>query len=74
MSAEPAIGEGFRNRPWISRFPAHLNEYIREPIRVDEIPNAQDRLDALLMQGLQSREATEMTRNRETNIRTEAFK
>ena len=51
-----------------------VSEYVRDLIRDDEKRKAQDRLEALLMEGLQSGEATEMTRQDWTDIRAEALR
>jgi antitoxin ParD1/3/4 len=50
-----------------------VSEYIRELIRDDEKRKTQDRLEALLIEGIQSGEATAMTRQDWTDIRTEAL-
>lgn len=51
-----------------------VSEYVRDLIREDEKRKAQDRLEALLMEAIQSGEATEMTRQDWTDIRAEAVK
>lgn len=51
-----------------------VSEYVRDLIRDDEKRKAQDRLEALLLEGLQSGEATEMTPQDWTDIRAEALK
>ena len=51
-----------------------VSEYVRELIRNDEKRKAQDRLEALLLEGLQSGEATEMTPQDWTDIRTAAIR
>lgn len=51
-----------------------VSEYVRDLIRDDEKRKAQDRLEALLMEAIQSGEATEMTRQDWTDIRAEAVK
>lgn len=51
-----------------------VSEYIRELIRDDEKRNAQDRLEALLMDGIQSGDATAMTRQDWADIRAEAVR
>jgi antitoxin ParD1/3/4 len=49
-----------------------VSEYIRELIRDDEKRKAQERLEALLLEGLESEE-TEMTREDLDHIRKEAL-
>jgi antitoxin ParD1/3/4 len=51
-----------------------VSEYIRDLIRDDEKRKAQDRLESLLMEGIQSGEPTEMTRQDWDDIRREALK
>lgn len=51
-----------------------VSEYVRELIRDDEKRKAQDRLEALLMEGIQSGEATEMTRQNWSDFRAEALR
>ena len=51
-----------------------VSEYVRDLIRDDEKRKAQDRLEALLMEGIQSGEATEMTRQDWSDIRAEALR
>jgi antitoxin ParD1/3/4 len=51
-----------------------ISAYVRDLIRDDEKRNVQDRLENLLMEGVQSGEATEMTRQVWTDIRTEAVR
>ncbi len=51
-----------------------VSEYVRDLIRDDEKRKAQEGLEALLMEGLQSGEATEMTRQDWADIRAEALK
>lgn len=51
-----------------------VSEYVRELIREDERRKAQDKLEALLTEGLQSGPATVMTRRDWDEIRTEAVK
>lgn len=51
-----------------------VSEYVRELIRDDEKRKAQDRIEALLLEGLQSGEATEMTPQDWTDIRTAAIR
>jgi putative addiction module antidote protein, CC2985 family len=50
------------------------SEYIRELIREDEKHKAQDKLDTLLFEGIQSGQPTEMTRQDWVEIRGEAMK
>jgi antitoxin ParD1/3/4 len=50
------------------------SEYVRELILNDEKRRAQERLEALLLEGVESGEATEMTREDWTEIRREASK
>lgn len=51
-----------------------VSEYVRELIRDDEKRKAQDRIEALLLEGLQSGEATEMTPQDWSDIRTAAIR
>ena len=51
-----------------------VSEYVRDLIRNDEKRKAQEKLEALLMEGIQSGEATEMTRRDWDEIRKEAVK
>ena len=51
-----------------------VSEYVRDLIRDDEKRKAQDKLETLLMEGIQSGEPTEMTRKDWTDIRHEALK
>lgn len=51
-----------------------VSEYVRDLIRDDEKRKAQEKLEALLVEGIQSGEATEMTRQDWSDIRTEALK
>jgi antitoxin ParD1/3/4 len=51
-----------------------VSEYVRELIRHGEKRKAQDWLEALLIEGLQSGEATEMTRQDWSDIRAEALR
>ena len=51
-----------------------VSEYVRDLIRNDEKRKAQDKLEALLMEGLQSSGPTEMTRQDWDDIRREALK
>jgi len=51
-----------------------VSEYVRELIRNDEKRKTQDRLEALLMEGIQGGEATEMTREDWSDIRAEALR
>jgi antitoxin ParD1/3/4 len=51
-----------------------VSEYVRDLIRDDERRKAQEKLEALLMEGLQSDEPTEMTRQDWDAIRREAAK
>lgn len=51
-----------------------VSEYIRELIRGDEKRKAQERLEALLLDGIQSSEPTQMTRQDWDEIRKEALK
>ena len=50
------------------------SEYVRELIRDDERRRAQDKLEALLMEGLQSGKPSEMTKKDWAEIRREAVK
>ena len=51
-----------------------VSEYVRDLIRGDEKRQAQERLEAMLMEGIQSGEPTEMTRQDWADIRQEALK
>lgn len=51
-----------------------VSEYVRDLIRGDEKRKAQETLEALLIEGIQSGEATEMTRQDWSEIRAEALK
>jgi antitoxin ParD1/3/4 len=51
-----------------------VSEYVRDLIRDDERHKAQTKLEALLMEGLQSGEPTEMTRQDWDAIRREGAK
>ncbi len=50
-----------------------VSEYVRDLIRDDEKRKTQERLEALLMEGIQSGDATEMTRQDWSDIRAEAL-
>jgi antitoxin ParD1/3/4 len=51
-----------------------VSEYIRDLIREDEKRAAQEKLEALLVEGIQSSQPTEMTRQDWEDIRREALK
>ena len=51
-----------------------VSEYIRGLIRDDEKRKAREKLERLLMEGIQSGESTEMTRQDWKDIRTEALR
>jgi antitoxin ParD1/3/4 len=51
-----------------------VSEYIRDLIRDDEKRKAQERLEALLLEGVQSSGPTEMTRQDWDEVRKEALK
>ena len=51
-----------------------VSEYVRELIRDDERRKTQEKLETMLMEGLQSGEPTEMTREDWADIRREAMK
>lgn len=51
-----------------------VSEYVRDLIREDEKRKVQDKLEALLMEGIQSGKPTEMTRQDWDDIRREAVK
>ena len=51
-----------------------VSEYVRDLIRDDEKRKAQDKLEALLMEGIQSGEPAEMTQQDWADIRREAAK
>jgi antitoxin ParD1/3/4 len=51
-----------------------VSEYVRDLIRDDEKRKAQEKLEAMLMEGIQSGKPTEMTRQDWADIRREAVK
>jgi antitoxin ParD1/3/4 len=51
-----------------------VSEYVRDLIREDEKRTAQEKLEALLVEGIQSSHPTEMTRKDWEDIRREALK
>ena len=51
-----------------------VSEYVLDLIRDDEKRRAQEKLEAMLMEGVQSSEPTEMTREDWADIRREAVK
>ena len=51
-----------------------VSEYVRDLIRDDEKRKAQEKLEALLMEGIQSSGPTEMTRQDWDDIRQDALK
>jgi putative addiction module antidote protein, CC2985 family len=51
-----------------------VSEYVRDLIRDDEKRKSQEKLEALLMEGIQSGEPTEMRREDWDEIRREAVK
>ena len=51
-----------------------VSEYVRDLIRDDEKRKAQEKLEKLLMEGIQSSGPTEMTRQDWEDIRREALK
>jgi antitoxin ParD1/3/4 len=51
-----------------------VSEYVRDLIRDDEKRKAQKKLEAMLMEGIQSGKPTEMTRQDWADIRQEAVK
>ncbi|MBZ2178811.1 MAG: type II toxin-antitoxin system ParD family antitoxin [Acidobacteria bacterium] len=51
-----------------------VSEHVRVLIRADEKRKAQDRLEALLLEGIRSGEATELTRQDWSDIRAEALR
>ena len=51
-----------------------VSEYVRDLIRDDEKRKTQEKLEALLMEGIQSSGPTEMTRQDWDDIRREALK
>lgn len=51
-----------------------VSEYVRELIRDDEKRKAHEKLETMLMEGIQSGEPTEMTRQDWADIRQEALK
>lgn len=51
-----------------------VSEYVRDLIRDDEKRKAQERLETLLLDGIQGGEATEMARQDWNDIRAEALK
>ncbi len=53
---------------------ASVSEYVRDLIRDDEKRKAQEKLEGMLMEGIQSGASTEMTRQDWADIRQEALK
>jgi antitoxin ParD1/3/4 len=51
-----------------------VSEYVRDLVRNDEKRKAQDKLESMLMKGIQSGEPTELTRADWQEIRQEALK
>jgi len=51
-----------------------VSEYVRELIRNDERRRSQDKLEAMLLEGIQSGESSEMTREDWADIRRKAVK
>lgn len=51
-----------------------VSEYVRDLIRDDERRKAQEKLEALLMEGIQSGEPSEMTHEDWADVRREAVK
>ena len=51
-----------------------VSEYVRDLIRDDEKRKTQEKLEALLIEGIQSGEPSEMTRQDWKDIRAEALK
>ena len=51
-----------------------VSEYVRDLIRDDEKRKTQEKLEALLLEGIQSGEPTEMSREDWSDIRREALK
>ncbi|MCC6391600.1 MAG: type II toxin-antitoxin system ParD family antitoxin [Bryobacterales bacterium] len=51
-----------------------VSEYVRDLIRNDERRKTEEKLESLLMEGIQSGEPTEMTREDWSEIRREALK
>jgi antitoxin ParD1/3/4 len=51
-----------------------VSEYVRDLIRDDEKRKAQEKLESLLLEGIQSSQPTEMTRQDWDDIRREALK
>ncbi|MGA2186544.1 MAG: type II toxin-antitoxin system ParD family antitoxin [Bryobacteraceae bacterium] len=51
-----------------------VSEYVRDLIRDDEKRKAQEKLEALLLEGIQSGQPTDMTRRDWDDIRREALK
>jgi antitoxin ParD1/3/4 len=51
-----------------------VSEYVRGLIRADEKCKAQEKLEAMLMEGIQSGQPTEMTRQDWADIRQEAVR
>jgi antitoxin ParD1/3/4 len=50
-----------------------VSEYVRELVREDEKRKAQEKLEALLLEGIESGEATAMTRQDWADIRRQAM-
>jgi antitoxin ParD1/3/4 len=51
-----------------------VSEYVRDLIRDDQKRTSQEKLEGLLMEGIQSSEPTEMTRQDWDDVRREAVK
>ena len=51
-----------------------VSEYVRELVREDEKQKAQQKLEAMLMEGMESGSPTRMTRQDWAEIRTEAVR
>ena len=73
ISLPDQLKEFVDNQVGSGRF-SSVSEYVRDLIRDDEKRKTQEKLEALLMEGIQSSGPTEMTRQDWDDIRREALK
>ncbi|MBL0161563.1 MAG: type II toxin-antitoxin system ParD family antitoxin [Bryobacterales bacterium] len=73
MSLPDQLKDSVDNQVGSGRY-SSVSEYVRDLIRDDEKRRAHDRLEALLIEGIQSGQPTEMTRQDWDDIRREAVK
>jgi antitoxin ParD1/3/4 len=73
ISLPEQLKEFVDNQVGSGRF-SSVSEYVRDLIRDDEKRKAQEKLEKLLMEGIQSGGPTEMTRQDWDDIRHEALK